>query len=359
MKKQVLLTGFGYENFGSRLMFETVAHHLLDGAAPVIEMPRGSQWHAWYRGYFLMPNALIRRGLDRWCARLAPGPFARLGFKTLTDIGTVLDISGYLHDHANAPMLMNNKLHLLRLAKSAGAKIAFLPHSLSIQQAAHRPIFQGLYALADIVYARDAHSHAAAAALGLPQPIGLCSDFVLCHPRLATFETANDPAARDVLLVIPNFKSQTADIVAAAQRMLSAHGDAIRKVVIASFYTGEKAAYLEEIRAALAGSVEVSIAPDPEAVWDWLPRALICVSARYHGCCLALYAQVPLLTVGWSEKYESLLQAWQYPLNIADGDTVEAGRAYYRGAYRQNRAEKLNEVRAMFAELRARLANAD
>ena len=348
-----LLTGFGHENFGSRLMFETVLARLPEAAPPVVEMPRGEHWHAWYQGYVLMPSALLRRGLDRWCQRLSPRTFARLGFKLPEDCAQVLDISGYAHDHGQAAQLMRNKLHILQRARAAGARITFLPHSLSIRDERHRPLFAALYAQADTVFLRDAYSEQLARALASPAELRYCTDFVLWHPRLDTAPRREATVPRDTLVLIPNFKAQTASLLATARRMLDRHRHALRQVVIVSFYAGETAAYLKGLADALGTDIEVRIEAAPERVFSLFERARLCVSARYHGCCLAIYSGVPLVTVGWSEKYESLLQTWQYPRPADEEDAVAMAEAYHAGPYPAIRARHLAAVQSMFAELRA------
>lgn len=351
MMQHTLLTGFGHENYGSRLMFETVLHRMPETEPPIIEMPRGDTWHAWYRGYVLAPNALLKHNTDKLCRKVSPRIFSRLGFKLPEDCAQVLDISGYAHDHGNAIQLMRNKLRILQRTRDSGAKIIFLPHSLSIRDDQHRVLFRELYQLADAVYLRDDHSLQLAEDLNCDTELRSCPDFVLWHPRLDSPEKQNPTPVRNTLVIIPNFKAQTEQILATARRALAAHRADIEEVVIISFYAGESVTYLQSLADAIGPGVRTCIEPEPHRVFEVFDRARLCVSARYHGCCLALYARVPLVTVGWSEKYESLLQTWHYPRNTDETEIVEAANSFYRGPYVSIRSENIARVRAMFSDL--------
>jgi colanic acid/amylovoran biosynthesis protein len=265
--------------------------------------------------------------LARLVPPLYPGCLARAA-----DIEVILDASGFAYGDQWGAKKARIAAAYLQRAKRRGARAVLLPQALGPFEGAEiRRAFAQVVDLADLVYARDPTSLAAAQSVcGPRENIRLAPDFTHAVPGLPP----ELPLPPRTVGLIPNRKmlqmgaSQRGAYISLFTRVAEALNDrGLSPLLI--LHSGEDRPLADAISERLSRPLPVREEGHPLRVKGLISQCHAVVSSRFHGLVNALSAGVPALGTGWSHKYEHLMADFGCPellvgAGITDGALQES-----------------------------------
>lgn len=239
-------------------------------------------------------------------------PIASRGTVPLDRVEALVDLAGFSYSDQWGARPIRDFASLAGHYASRSRPVILLPQALGpFDMPASARSFAKLAKAATLIHARDRESLAfARAAAPEAENIVLCPDLTL---PVGAVETAVPADTARVAYFIPNTRmlhqgglmlDDYAAAMAAAARSIACH---VEPRLLVHDGGGQDEKIARRI-AALAGlSVRVEIIEDPWQIKDAIGGALFVVGSRFHGLVAALSKAVPVVAVGWSHKYQQLL----------------------------------------------------
>lgn len=315
-KIKILITGYGSENHGSQLMIDTLIQQIHGEIEWIIELPKKNNWRAGLSikdCKVILPIKLIKFKVQYLLDLFMPNISKRLGIVPLKDIDYVIDISGYITKKKGGKSLIKRKLMLFKEIKSIKnsnlKSIIMLSHSVSNFS---KEIVQ-LSKLADMIFPRDAHTENIYKKTGSRKLMQIVPDFVVANSHNNFFHKLD---IEEKIVIIPNFKADYKNFI---NRIGLFNKD--KKLILISFYDSEMESFIPRLKKDILemGFNKIELISDKKEIIREIQSSELTISSRYHGCCLAIYNNTPLEVIGWSEKYESLIETW----SIKNGEVAD------------------------------------
>lgn len=312
----IKVIGIGRPNRGAELMLAAVKQHL-DSHAEEFIVIEGTLSDFWGRFRSKLDRKFgihVTGSLD-WLINLIPlGIRRRFNWFTDSDVSVFLDASGFAYgDKWGADKLKRRLASDLPRWKRLGKKIILLPQALGpFTQPDFKDAVKTVVDLADLVFVRDQESYQYLVAVsGVRSNIILRPDFTN-GVTVDTVETSPGQVA-----IIPNSKMIEMGEVNSLELYVNVMVSAINlvrsagKSVYLLNHEGERdRAVINAINAALVTPVEVVDPKDPLKIKAVIKNAEVVISSRFHGLVSALSQGVPVIAMGWSHKYEELLNEY-------------------------------------------------
>jgi len=186
-----------------------------------------------------------------------------------------------------------------------------------------------LLARAELVFARDPESLAAANSLGSSRHLELCPDFTQLVPGTPP---ATLPVPAPFVAIVPSIRmlDKTADTSGETYSRFLA--DAVRtceRLGLAPLVVLHDAAEDRALLSGLTGAtkaVAVFTSDDPLVLKGVLGLASLVIGSRFHALVGALSQGVPCIGAGWSHKYRWLFEDFGCPDHLLD-DLTDRNRA--------------------------------
>lgn len=243
------------------------------------------------------------------------------------DITSVLDASGFAYSDSFSLHRHEREAFFGRRWARRGVKKVMLPQAFGpFADRAKADLAREILDQAEIVFARDDTSAAHLAALGVSAPVRRSVDFTIGLEPLP----GPRPVEQPFVAIVPNAKLLTSGTTDAAtyDSVLDGYVRAARDLGL------EPVVVLhEDGDAAIAGrlggasSIPVFRHPDPLVLKGVLGQAELVVASRFHAVVGALAQGVPTVALGWSHKYQELMNdfgvpSWLVTLTDDPGDVA-------------------------------------
>ena len=322
----VQIRNVGTRNKGAELMLVAIKerfHRSGPACRLAVERRLGSRPRVGSYGLLAViepPGWLGRRPLSLapWAlGRLPSSWYQALGLAKSTDVGAVLDASGFQYgDHwGSGPTewLARKSVAWRR----HGAKTVLLPQAFGPFSCPRiRDAFRCVLDHADLVFARDRESYQHVQDLGGPYPhVALAPDFT---NLVAGAVPDGVSLPLDTALIVPNCRmigssgltaDRYIDFLSMCAEQISRRG--LRPVVLIHQRGDEQ--LVEPLRTAAGEDLPVITLADPVHLKGVIGRAYLMIGSRYHGLVSALSQAVPCLGAGWSHKYAMLFEEFDCP----------------------------------------------
>lgn len=246
-------------------------------------------------------------------------------------VDAVLDASGFAYGDSWGVSKARMTLPYVKRLKRRGAKFIMLPQALGpFTTEPLKQMMTEIFALADLVFARDPTSLASARALmGETNRLRQSADFTIG----LTAQPDQRPLPERAVAFVPNTKmlqhaNQSQHYLPLLVRVAKALSDkGLQPVVVV--HSAEDGALAQQFAASVGGSPPVIHEAHPLRLKGLLSRCEVVVSSRFHGLVNSLAAGVPSLATSWSHKYQHLLEDFNctegmLPLDISDSDLAKA-----------------------------------
>ena len=316
----ILLHGTGVHNKGAELMAIAVLEHFRSKPnPPEFAVPPHFGPYSERAKYALWTLLSERRlGRAKLAAALAHSSFRRkYGLASESDITAVLDASGFAFGDQHGPKPTKDMADACRRWKRQGKKVILLPQAFGpFSSDSIRRACRQLVDYSDLVFARDTQSlEYLVAVVGQRDNIHLAPDFTnLVRPVLP-----RDAGLENAVLVVPNNRMIDKTEPEQSARYIPFLVECLRMLQ----RRGEKIAILahcpEDLRLAnavvpqLPQGIPVVTSSSPLILKGYLAQARLVVGSRFHALVGALSEGVPVVAVGWSHKYDLLLEDYGCP----------------------------------------------
>jgi len=271
--------------------------------------------------------------------RLA-GPYLRRAPKSLRNIlgivraeavDAVLDASGFAYADAFGAAQADYLLKRLQSKARSGQKLILLPQAygpFDDPEVAHtcRKLFQR----ADLMFARDSESQAAANALIEQEKAILSPDFTI---GLAPAAPEDFDLPDRYLAFVPNFRMLTRQsdpdgsaYISLVTKLLQRAKDAGLAVIIVLHSRDEDVALANRMVSAVSG-VRIVTHPNPRNLKAVLGSAEAVIGSRFHALVSAMSQGVPCLGLGWAHKYAWLFRDFGIDDFLVDVREIERAQA--------------------------------
>lgn len=327
--------GVNFENKGAELMLIAVAQRLRlfdPSATAVVPFRIGSQQQrrelgvgrlmAFHRERFRGSNAL----LGSLVGMLSRQVRNQLKVYRPSDLSAVLDASGFRYSDQWGVRSIVDQAAKARLLSKTGRPLIFLPQafgpfSTRESQAAAKLMVEH----SSLVFARDTTSlhHLYSACGKLPQ-IRKAPDFT----NLVLAETPPFPLAAGTMIVVPNSRM----IDKTDSSTASGYIDFLQATLSVGVQNGFVPAIMihdalgdrgiaRQLQSRLGFSILELSDPRPQVLKGWLAQAAVVIGSRFHALVGSLSAGTPTISVGWSHKYNELMEDYGSPeLSVAVTD---------------------------------------
>jgi len=261
--------------------------------------------------------------LSRVAGRLLP--MAPPGFVLRQAPNALVDISGYAFGDPWGHRRLSNFAHRARYYRRKGKPVVMLPQMLGpFDQPKVRQAFRRLSQATDLVCARDDRSFAYAAdVMGASSPRLLQAPDITIFSECLTSTAAACAPRKPYVCIVPNqrvldsgaqkdsWAPMYRDRLLTAAHMAHDAGFEV-DVVVHDSTPGDDDVLARALVAELRFA-RLVIEPDPIALKKRIAQAHLLVGSRFHGIVGALSSGVPAVVMGWSHKYEMLLQDFGLP----------------------------------------------
>lgn len=309
-------------NQGAQLMFEAIVERLgphfeLSCPTPVIDWDFRSRLGVRQDlqiNRFPLASSLLSDLTPR-AAKL------RYGLVASNDVSGVVDASGFAYSDSFGPQVAETEARYGQLWSRRGVPRILLPQAFGpfnnprVANATRRIIEQSR-----LVYVRDRVSEEHLHSLRTNTPTVRCPDFTI---GLEPHATAELPTHDAFVAIVPNGKMMSKAGLTAKEyiSLLAGFASAAGARGLRPVIVNHESSDLETSRnlATLVGGLLFS-SPDPRVLKKVLSGAKLVVASRFHAAVGSLSTGVPTITVGWSHKYEELLNDFGVPQwNYASG----------------------------------------
>ena len=286
-----------------------------------------------FRAALARPAALAGLAAKRALLAVAGSQVPRrFGAASAEALGALLDCSGFAYGDAWSPRRMHRRAGYYARLRQDGVRIVFLPQAFGpFERPEMREAAERLFALADLIYARDADSLAHLQGLDLPRRVRLDRAPDITHllegrpPRDAgwTDRVAIVPNARMIDRTPPERAAAYLDFLARAAELARAEGCAPHVVI----HESNDGAIVAALNDRLAAPMPIHDADAP-ATKGLLGACRAVVGSRYHALVGALSQAVPVIGTSWSHKYDRLFEEYGHGDFLlrpeSDGERLEA-----------------------------------
>ena len=246
-------------------------------------------------------------------SRFVPSPLlASMDTIRERDVDVVLDASGFAYGGVWPDSFITTTLRHVERWKRDGTSFIMLPQAFgAFERPTARDAARRLVDHADLVFARDDVSRQHVEALGPERDVHQAPDFTNLldvSERAAVLETP----VRDAVAVIPNLRIvDRADLLDRATytrqfTSLVRHLQASKQRVVLVAHERNDAELVRDV-ASTANALMI-IEPDALKLKAHLATARLVISSRFHGLVNGLTQAVPVIALGWSHKYQALLE---------------------------------------------------
>ncbi|MEZ8456003.1 polysaccharide pyruvyl transferase family protein [Vibrio cyclitrophicus] len=249
----------------------------------------------------------------------------KYGIVNKNEIDLVIDASGFAYGDKWGAKLINDRLaNEIDYFKSKGVKVILLPQAFGgFEDKKVAEASKKIFEKADVLMARDDVSFEFARKLGSFENLLQFPDFTnLVSPRVnEKYEQLKNRAC-----VIPNFQmirrgnagKEYAQTLADTIDHLTGLGQKPYLLI----HEGERdLALANEVNTLLKDPIEVIDPKDALDIKSIISTASILVGSRFHGIVSALSTGVPVVAMGWSHKYEMLLNEYGVPDLLTEVDS--------------------------------------
>ena len=351
----ILLHGTGTHNKGAELMAIAVLQHFRSRPnPPEFAVP---PWFGPYpdRAKYGLWTLLSERRLGRsklvavWAHRSFRKKY---GLAAESDITAVIDASGFAFGDQHGPGPTEQMARQCRRWKNDGKKIILLPQAFGpFTTSAIRRACRELVDHCDLVFAREERSYKHLVDVAGERPnIQMAPDFT---PLVEGVLPEGFEPKPNTVFVVPNMRMLDKTDGSTAQGYIPFLADLIEMVtgrglrVTLLIHTPEDRALIGPIKDHFRGPIDVVEETCPLRLKGILGTAYGVISSRFHALVGALSQCVPSLAIGWSHKYEELMEEYGCPeavVQVADRAGAQATiAAVLEGPTRERVVEKLRE----------------
>jgi colanic acid/amylovoran biosynthesis protein len=329
--------GAGFENKGAELMLRTVIDELnrrLPSSELCIDPAYGPyknradlklfqvlplRRHVGVTGFplrFLRQKLLSGRSFSAFFKLITGGRLSTFGCTQISDIDAFIDISGFAYTDWWGAGPTRNLARVTGYYKSRGRPVILLPQGLGpFSSPAIRSSFQQVMKNADLIFARDSESYKHA--------VDLVTDAskIFQAPDITFFYPSNKVDHRSVssayVTLIPNVRmtdqgkgdwgDHYLSTLVAIGHFLTKMGIPLEILVHDS--TGEDLQLAQTLHQQLGSdTVRIVTEEDPLRLKNYIGRSRLVIGSRYHSLIAALSMGVPVVALGWANKYDQLLE---------------------------------------------------
>lgn len=327
------ILGVDPRNKGAALMLEAIKAQVLKfepNANFCVRLSFDSKERLRYGLWGILPrDSLKKRIFSKVIERILPSSFfTKFGLIRDQDISLILDSSGFAYGDFWGVEKLDKRLgRNVKRWKSQNKKIVLLPQAWgAFEKEGFKPILEKISANVDLMFARDKQSLSyILEKVGNKNNIQQAPDFT-CTLKPPVIERLS--MYEGMSFVIPNEKVIKSfgqdsrelyikymshcceELLEAGHKVVILNHEGLRDERLAKDITATLNAETSEIKT-------LSI-DDPLATKYVLSRAKCIVSSRFHGLVSALSSGVPSLAVGWSHKYEELLNDYDCAEFVVD-----------------------------------------
>lgn len=339
----------------------------IDQVNPVLGVGRGNILLA--RNLRISSLATIRRrGVDVSLPAIFFPLFALLGFNFVEkkSIDVTLDASGFAYSSSWGLRPITSALARIRKWKSerSGSKsdYIFLPQAFGpFDSEASRESMRLLCAEVVKIFARDNVSAHHLQSLPIPaERISISPDFT---GTTKPASTTSNPLRDGEICIIVNYRmidklsqSEATQYKALMKILLDNLRTAGNKVFFLVHDTGDDLSLAKSIISdSQFKDTEILNEEDPLSIKKILGQCKLVVCARYHGIASAISQNIPTIAIGWSHKYEELLNDYGVPdllvkdLSDTKGALMLANLLAIDGPFRVEILQRLNKGNKLVA----------
>jgi polysaccharide pyruvyl transferase WcaK-like protein len=306
--------GIGFPNKGAELMLAAVLDRVersLPHARFVVETSRSYDERRYFPVYQRLPLRWRGLPLDSLTRLVHPSLRRAVGVVTAREVDVVLDASGFGYSDQWGVRVAARRLADTRKLARRDVPVIFLPQAYGpFGEPRLADLMRTALLHARLVFARDAYSLAALGSLGTGREVRLAPDFTNALPgKPITGEMPGEVCFVPNARMIDKTSSGTARKYQEASVLLLREIDRSGRRLFVLVMEGQKDVALAEALLAAAGVTAPVVVPREATLAKGLMgRCSWVVSARFHGLVNALSQGVPCIALGWSHKYEALME---------------------------------------------------
>ena len=313
----VEIAGVSSRNKGAELMLLAVMQHYANSQPELQYAVEPNYGPFEDRAARSLRTLLINRrwGRSTLAAKLMPAGLRRTcGIATLSDIGAVIDASGFAFSDQLGVRRVEEFARDVRRWKSNGLKVVMLPQALGpFQNPAIRSAFYEVIKQVDLIYARDRTSWEHLVDIGGKSAnLRQAPDFTNLVEGVLPNKYVPQPKTA---LIVPNHRM----VEKTEPREGAAYVPFLASCIDALAASGFKPTILlhdshvdeglvRPLQTACAVSIDVVREKDPIFLKGILGSAQIVVGSRFHALVGSLSQAVPCIGAGWSHKYQMLFE---------------------------------------------------
>ncbi|MBX0333242.1 polysaccharide pyruvyl transferase family protein [Pontibacter sp. HSC-14F20] len=314
------LRGVGFVNKGAELMLYSILDAFKDNKAQfVMEINTGSTKGKLENLNIYTKPRLYKRGLN--LNKFLPIPQAvtsKFGVILENNVDVILDGSGFVFGDKWGVSKANNRLiDYIDYWKRQGKKIILLPQAFGpFENSELRSRLIKIIELADLIFARDPLSFEYITNVKASENIHLMPDFTNLVEGIIP---ADFDSNLNQIAIIPNSK-----LVETSTLQLDEYINLLKNIISSLQIRKEKPFFLihegigdlqiaNKVNALLLNKVNIIDNKNALEIKGIIGASKATITSRFHGLVSSLTQAVPTLTIGWSHKYEMLLQDYNYP----------------------------------------------
>ena len=252
------------------------------------------------------------------------------GLITEKEVDVVLDGSGFAFgDFWGAPYAHKRLSGCIKRWKKAGKKVVLLPQAFGkFEDPKLQEEMRTIISHADLIFARDQFSYK------YLQGVQVNEENTFLRPDFTNLIAGKLPATFNAeelqVAIIPNNKLVESGTMASRESYLEFLNRLVDLVVQQGkrpfflIHEGKKdLALAEAVNASFSKAVPVFVEDDPLAVKGIIGVCTAVITSRFHGLVSALTQAVPCLCVGWSHKYQALMEDYAYGEGLLSSADLE------------------------------------
>jgi polysaccharide pyruvyl transferase WcaK-like protein len=331
----VYLHGGEFRNKGAELMLRTTAQELRERITGV-RLAAQPTCGSYDRRAELQLWQLIRAGrfslVDAAFGKVLHSPLGRklvdIGAVHTSDLDALIDISGFAYGDQWPTSRIEATARIARDCHRRGKPVILLPQALGpFERKEIRDEFRKMLDHVTLICPRDRVSESYVRDLApKPEAIFPAPDITLfsgCH--------AAGPSARmRRACIVPNVKmlAKAGDLWGDRYESLlldmsrSLLGRGFQVAIIVHDTSGGDVELAKSMQSALGdSSVELVQVADPFAIKRYIHESALLIGSRFHSIASALSTGTPVMALGWSHKYEMLLEDFECSRYLIAHDT--------------------------------------
>lgn len=351
------VVGTSTRNKGAELMLVAIKQHYAayDGRVQLAVTP-------WFGSYadrakygLLQKVDPLRWGRGRLGMSILPSSFKRsYGLVEESDIKAVIDASGFAFGDQHPVERSRRFASDVERWKKQGKQIVLLPQAFGpFEKPAIRDAFRRILDQVDLVYARDTASFEHIRSVGTDKDKLLLAPDITLGVRVDRASESSQEGTSTVY-VVPNSrmldktsKKEAGAYIPFLERCIEATGRQGLTPKLLLHDTAEDHVIADELVRQAGTGIDVVREPDPVRLKSILGNARLVIGSRFHALVGALSQAIPTLAVGWSHKYDTLMNDFGCPdMVLSPNDNEERIEELIQVAIRDHDTLVLNLQRA-------------